>query len=418
MYNGFSERDVVIPEGVEQIATAAFFAHAELETVLFPSSLRVIGKFSFAECSSLKEIVIRSNVVDIAADAFDGCQSLRAIQVDSQNECFCSEDGVLYSSDRKVLLRVPPGTPLARYSIPDSVVEIGVNAFNRVKGMKLSGFPSGVKVIGDKAFCYFDGLDEAVLGKQLGKIGYCAFSNCIRLSNIRVDEGNPFFRSSGGVLYSGDGSVLIQRPYAMPNEEFMIPEHVTDVRDRALSGSCLRAIHSESPAFSEIDGVLFQNGYRCLLSFPSQKAVAEYVVPDSVNTLHGSSFQGCAHIDTVVLGPATTKISRHSFESSSLREIKASPALEHIGWFSFSRCHRIVSVNLSETKVNYINGGAFSFCSDLSRIDFPDTIRKIVRWAFVGCPRLKTVSFHGKADRMFFDGAQFSVPEEELNRLY
>ncbi len=64
--------DVRIPEGVRVIAGEAFANHGEIQSVLFPDSLVVVGEGAFEGCTSLGEITFGSNVEEIKDRAFLG----------------------------------------------------------------------------------------------------------------------------------------------------------------------------------------------------------------------------------------------------------------------------------------------------------------------------------------------------------
>lgn len=52
------DKEIVIPEGVEEIGDMAFHGDAYLEKITFPSTLKKIGKDAFSECQNLEEITI------------------------------------------------------------------------------------------------------------------------------------------------------------------------------------------------------------------------------------------------------------------------------------------------------------------------------------------------------------------------
>jgi hypothetical protein len=58
------------------------------------------------------------------------------------------------------------------------------------------------------------------------------------LEDIAVDEGNAYYRSSGGVLFSNDQTTLIQCPGAKSGS-YAIRDGVARVEDSAFTG-CAR----------------------------------------------------------------------------------------------------------------------------------------------------------------------------------
>ena len=105
---------VVIPDyspsgdRVVEIAPRALYGTATVTAIQIPASVRVIGELAFANC-----------------------QNLIYISVNAQNPAFCDLDGVLYTSDLRVLLLYPPMRAGSSATIKDSTGEIAPMAFYR-----------------------------------------------------------------------------------------------------------------------------------------------------------------------------------------------------------------------------------------------------------------------------------------------
>ena len=91
-YNG-KDSTVNIPEGVRMIAPGVFAGHTEIQSVILPDSLEVIGEGAFENCSRLKQVSGGTHVLRIQDRAFANC-------------------------------------PLETIRIPDSVEELGLRAFD------------------------------------------------------------------------------------------------------------------------------------------------------------------------------------------------------------------------------------------------------------------------------------------------
>lgn len=72
-----------IPAGVRVIAAECFQGHIELEQVILPEGLLVIGEAAFEGCSGLQEVVWNKEVQKIADRAFRGCRLAKAELPDS-----------------------------------------------------------------------------------------------------------------------------------------------------------------------------------------------------------------------------------------------------------------------------------------------------------------------------------------------
>ena len=111
---------IIIPNGMTLISgvegESLFYGYPNLQTIVIPESVTVIGPDAFRGCSSLTSITIPSSVTKIGDGVFSSCTGLTSI------------------------------------TIPDSVTSIGKNAFNGCKGLTSVTIPSSVTSIGSYAF--------------------------------------------------------------------------------------------------------------------------------------------------------------------------------------------------------------------------------------------------------------------------
>lgn len=129
-----SDSDIIVPktspEGdrVTTVATSAFMGCKTINTVILPTGIATIGDYAFYN-SSIKSIEIPASTEKIGDCAFAGCTSLAAITINTENETYCSIDGVLFSKDKSVLICYPAGKPDESYTIRLSVGIINSAAF-------------------------------------------------------------------------------------------------------------------------------------------------------------------------------------------------------------------------------------------------------------------------------------------------
>ena len=140
---------ILLPNGVTSIGEKAFSEQHNLETITLPASLEQIGPYAFAYCSSLKEIVVPNKVTDIPKNAFRRCSKLESI------------------------------------TLSDKVTSIGSEAF---MGCNFSTFefPSSLKTIYEKVFCFCDKLTQAELPDGLERIDEGAFWYCSNLKKVKI----------------------------------------------------------------------------------------------------------------------------------------------------------------------------------------------------------------------------------------
>ena len=89
---------------------------------------------AFAACTKLTSVTIPKSVDNIGVaifaleNPFYECVNLTELEVDGGNDCFCSENGALFSKDKTRLVAYP--SVVGHYTIPVSVTSIDGGAFN------------------------------------------------------------------------------------------------------------------------------------------------------------------------------------------------------------------------------------------------------------------------------------------------
>jgi hypothetical protein len=75
----------------------------------------------------MEKICIPSSLETISFDAFSGCSRIKKIEVDKSNCSFCVIDGLFFTQNMQILIRVP--CDIESVTIPQSVCRIGPDAF-------------------------------------------------------------------------------------------------------------------------------------------------------------------------------------------------------------------------------------------------------------------------------------------------
>lgn len=79
-------RQYIIPEGVEEIESIAFWYNTKLKNIVFPGSLRTIGDNSFSSLSEIEEIRLPEGVQLCICQSFMDCRKLKIIDFPSTLE--------------------------------------------------------------------------------------------------------------------------------------------------------------------------------------------------------------------------------------------------------------------------------------------------------------------------------------------
>ena len=146
--------NITIPNSVTSIGDYAFHYCTNLTNITIPNSVTSIGDNAFYGCENLINITIQNSVTSIGNFAFCMCTSLTSINVDSNNEKYMSDNGVLYTKDKKILIQYPGKKEGTEYLILQGVESIEDYAFWGCGNLTNIIIPSSVISIGDYAFHY------------------------------------------------------------------------------------------------------------------------------------------------------------------------------------------------------------------------------------------------------------------------
>ena len=239
------------------------------------------------------------------------------------------------------------------YGLP--VTGIGINAFNSRTSLTNVTVPDNVTSIGDTAFAYCSSLTNVVIGSSVTNIGYHVFFSCPSLAAITVDVLNPAFSSLDGVLFDQSQATLIQYPEAKTGS-YTVPDGVVSIGNGA-----------------------FDHG----------TSLAGVTIPDSVTNIADGAFYSCASLTNVTIGNNVTSIGNGAFDyCTSLSNITIPDSVTTIN-SAFSDCTGLAGITLGNGVTDI--GGAFVRCSSLASVIIPNSVTSIGDMTFAGCSSLTNV---------------------------
>lgn len=213
-------KSVTIPNSVTSISSSMFEHCWELKSITIPNSVTSIGRNAFND-SGLKSITIPNTVTSIGYLAFYRCIRLTSIIVESGNENYVSENGVLFNKDKTTLICYPGGKEDEIYTIPNSVTSIYNYAFYDCCFSLTSVIvPNSVTTIGVSAFGACCKLESINIPNTVTSIGTYTFSGCSNLTSITIPNtvtsigNNAFYGCTGLTSITIPHSVTEIRAYA------------------------------------------------------------------------------------------------------------------------------------------------------------------------------------------------------------
>ena len=128
--NARNLKKIILPPSVSRIEDSAFDDCKSLEEIIIPASVTVIGDWTFHGCDKLKILSLSKNVARIGLYAFGSCEALEEIRVDEDNSSYKSLDGNLYTKDGTVLLQYAIGKKNTEFILPDTVRTVAFRAIS------------------------------------------------------------------------------------------------------------------------------------------------------------------------------------------------------------------------------------------------------------------------------------------------
>lgn len=257
-YSCDSLEKLILPEGLVTIEKNAFQDCRNLSEVVFPSTLKTIGERAFVKCA-FASIVLPSTLETIEQGAFDDCpittvtasgDASYSVAMSSAETWYVSEGTkemldfypvVVSDNLREIVLpegleRIGEmalyGTDIEEIIIPDTVREIGKEAFKDSSLLKSIAIPEGVSILGngilsgctslisvelnaaiteipESSFRGCTSLKDIIIPENITKIGSNAFYQCSSLSSISLPDG---LLEIGEFAFTGSGIISLVIP--------------------------------------------------------------------------------------------------------------------------------------------------------------------------------------------------------------
>ena len=319
-YECWSLGQLVVPNTVTSIGDYAFRRCYGLTNITIGSGVGSIGSSAFAD-SGLTTVMIPGGVTNIGAFAFYDALSLKTIGVEPFNQVYSSLNGVLFNAAGTTLIQCPSGK-IGSLTFPAGVASIADNAFAWCTGLTNINIGAGLTVIGNSAF-YRSGVSTITMPQGVASIGNDAFYWCGGLTSISIPGSVTNIGSGAFYLCSNltnttlGTNIAILGPNAFAGcklQSITVPTSLTNIGNQALASSALLNILVDAlnPAYSSVDGVLFNKDQSVLVQFPLARAGA-YTVPSGTSTILSNAFISSTGLTSVRISASLTNIGSGAF---------------------------------------------------------------------------------------------------------
>ena len=293
---------------------------------------------------------------------------------DSRKNC----NAIVFTKDNKIIA----GCKTTK--IPQSIKEIGDNAFEDCDLLKIK-FPSSLVKIGDDAFKSCAGLSQIFIPQNTSQIAPGCFSDCKRLSSIKVCKNNKYYDSRGNcnAIIETATNILVQGCY-----NTWIPDNVTKIGTKAFEGCDCFSSMVISNSVIEIEAHAFAQCYN----------LEEVVLSDSITKIGESAFSNTC-LSSLTIPSSLTQMDSLCFDNKHIVNIKVDA--DNRVYDSRDNCNAIIETQTNKLilgckntiipdSVEEIESFAFSF-TKIQEISIPDSVHSINMFAFVWCFDLKKI---------------------------
>ena len=365
---------IEIPDGVTAIC--AFQGCSNLQSISLPKGKTEICGQAFGFCKSLKDLTLPSGIKRVDAGAFIGCTGLENIYVEAENAAYADVEGVLYNKDRTVLIRYPEGKTQNSFDIPESVKEIGRDAFSGCKHLEAISIPSGLTDISTSAFSVWS--SYASKGERPEYV-----QEHDGIASFAVDGQNNTYSDIDGVLFSKDKTVLIKYPKGRSQSDYTIPDGVTEIEYRAFEDcAAIRAITLPA-TITEIKPFAFSGCSR----------LERVNIPENTRSVGRGCFWNCAALADIVVSAEDAVFDNSTFEDTAWYACQPG-GLIYVGNTVYG-----YKGEMPESTVLRIRDGAkriapmaFLNFNNLMGVTIPVSVIEIGRSAFADCRNLSDVT--------------------------
>lgn len=194
--------EIVVPaefdgKKVTEIHPEAFFySKKTLRSVTLPDTIRTIGHEAFKECALLSEINLPDSITLIEYEAFAYCTSLKHCTVPA---CTMAASVFAHSGLESVTVsegveKIPGsaffGTNLKEVSLPSSVRDIEMSAFQNCESLEKVTLNDGLQHISTYAFSNTN-LKEVVIPSSVSDVTEYSFMGCAALERMCFEGNAP-----------------------------------------------------------------------------------------------------------------------------------------------------------------------------------------------------------------------------------
>ena len=347
--------------------------------VTLPEGLKRIESHAFLNCGRVGwELIIPDSVTEIGKNAFNGCSFITELTLPS-NITEIPEGAFKYCWIEDLLI------------IPEKVTKIGEEAFFGCDMLSRVHLPNGLTSIGDLTFSYKCSQTEygnlAIrMYADNGTYGY----------QWAVENGFDIVDTTLSGVYEftyevlEDGTASITGYEGTPGGDLIIPSEIDGYTVTAISDD---AFMDEVDFMGKLvlPETLKEIGDRAF--YDCRELNGQLIIPDGVTAIGESAFCMCeSFTGELVIPDSVTELGVAAFQlCSKIENIVIGSGISRIESYAFAECEGLTTLDIPEN-IETIGNCAFIYCYGLTdTLVIPENVTRIESDAFAGCWNIKDV---------------------------
>lgn len=251
------------------------------------------------------------------------------------------------------------GSNVKSVEITGNVTEIVGSAFTFCPNLtQVTITATGITDIGASAFDGTTSLTTIEIPASVTTIGIGAFTGS-GITSFTVAKGNSSFKTddSGKALLTFDGKTLFAfAPSATGS--YTIPDGVEKIGNSSFQGTALTSLEIPSSVKTIGESAFFRS------------ALTSIVIGEAVETIEEAAFNSSA-LTSIVIPESVKTIGYAAFLRSALTSLVIPKSVETIGDAAFSQSSALTTVTFERETAPDIGAGIFFYCNNLTSILVP-----------------------------------------------
>ena len=360
---------LTFPDGLETIGPDAFNHCYVIPSVTFNQGLKTIGDWAFKENRIAVFNQLPSSVTTLGKYVFQDCDAL--IEMTLPAAITAVPDQLFYQCDN-----------LERVTLAEGTTSIGNSAFSECKVLSECNYnQSTLTTLGNEAFRN-TAFQTVTLPNSITEIGYNAFAYCQQLTSINVPTGISYVPNS----FVRDCPVLTN---------VNIPAGITTIRESAFRGCPMLTTLTLNDNITEIRyDAFFDCTSLALTALPANlqtigssafrncKAFTTLTLPATLTSMGNDAFRGSGLTAITFTAVPTTFGTDMFYDCDKLTLVNLPDGLTTLPGYTFGNCTSLTNISLPAS-LTEIGERAFLW-TRLTSIDIPETVTTIGRYAFEG----------------------------------